>query len=115
MADLRDREVYESIIRFSEDVLKAGGMPAEQAANYGMEVADLIRKDWGGQKIYFSKAAELERDPRDMDIYKRFHGRREEASLLAKEHGVSEERIRQIVAKMTAAERARRQGGLFPA
>lgn len=114
MRDLRDREVYECVIRFSEDVLVADGMDAERAATLGLKVAELLRKDWGGQKMYFSKAEELELQVRDLDIYNRFHGRREEASALAKEFNLSEERIRQIVQMVTARERARRQGGLFP-
>jgi Mor family transcriptional regulator len=114
MRDLRDREVYECVIRFCEDVLKPAGIPPDMAAEYGMQVAEKLRKDWGGQKMYFSKAEELELQVRDLDIYNRFHGRREEASALAKEFKLSEERIRQIVQMVTARERARRQGGLFP-
>ncbi len=116
MKDLRDREVYEDICRFVAQVLSKLSLPsvdARVAADAGLAVAELMRKDWGGQKIYFSKAEELELQKRDLDIYNNFHGRSAEMSALAREHALTEERIRQIIAMVTKRERARRQHGLF--
>ena len=117
MKDLRDREVYEDICRHIAAVLSklpsSHQISPELAADVALAVAEHIRKDWGGQKIYFSKAEELALQQRDLDIYNCFNGRTSEMVALARQYDLSEERIRQIITMVTKQDRARRQDKLF--
>jgi len=87
------------------------GVANEQAAEIGVEVADQIRADWGGQAIYFPKGEALDIAQRDIEIWHKFTGFNHLA--LAREYDLTEIHIYRVVKAVGIAMRAKRQGQLF--
>lgn len=88
------------------------GLDHKQAQIVAHAVANHMRKEWGGQLIYFTKSP-LEEDvaARDLEIYADFSGSNHEA--LAKKYDMSVQWIYQIVKKVQRYELARRQADMF--
>lgn len=85
------------------------GLDEEQAAQIGAELADYMRRHWGGQHLYFAKGDEHGLTKRDLEIWRRANGRN--TSELASEYGLSRVRIYQILRAVQRREFNRRQGG----
>lgn len=90
----------------------ARGLDAETAAQIGIEVADLMREDWGGQPIYFAKGLAIDISRRDIDLWEKFDGRNH--AELAREFGLSVVYVYRRIKSVGAAMRARRQLDMFP-
>lgn len=84
----------------------------ETAARIAFEVAEAIRHDLGGTMQYVPKGCLFDLLGRDLEIAQK-RARGVPYDVLAREYDLSEMRIRQIEAVWLAAERARRQLGLF--
>lgn len=69
---------------------------------------DRVALRCGGGQFYLPKGLALKLSQRDREIYERFNGRNKRE--LAREYGVTETRIDQIVAAIRRAEFERRQG-----
>lgn len=80
-------------------------LPHEAAADAAFAIAEAIRKDVGGSYEYIPKAQPWKLSKRDSEIYAKFNGANYRD--LARQHHLSEIRIRQIVER----ERERRAQG----
>lgn len=88
--------------------LKLDHQPAAEAA---LSIAEAARKQLGGGHQYIPKGRDFDLSRRDRRIYGKFKG--DNYTQLAREFGLTEMRIRQIVERCRAADIARRQGTLL--
>jgi Mor family transcriptional regulator len=88
--------------------LKLEHQPAAEAA---FAIAEEARKELGGGHIYIAKGQEWELSRRDRSIWERFRG--DNYAQLAREEGLTEMRIRQIIERCRRADQKARQAGLF--
>lgn len=87
------------------------GLDPEAAAQIGVEVADQMRADWGGQAIYFAKGLSIDIGRRDLEIWEKFNGKNH--ADLAREYDLSVIHIYRRIKSVGAALRAKRQPELF--
>lgn len=98
------RTVYERLTRS----LKLEHQPAVEAA---LDVAEAVRHGLGGAShIYVPKGRAYELSLRDREIYAKFRG--DNYDQLARDFGLTEMRIRQIIERCRAADIQARQSGL---
>lgn len=83
----------------------------ERAAEIGIEVADEMRADWGGQALYFPKGCAMDISRRDRELFERFNGTNHDE--LAREYNLSVIHVYRVVKAVRSAEIKRRQGDLF--
>jgi Mor family transcriptional regulator len=84
---------------------------AEAAALMGCAIADLMRKEWGGQIIYFSKGVQIDISQRDFEMHEKFDGCNQ--NQLAREYNLSVTQVYRRLKSVAAALKASRQPGLF--
>lgn len=87
------------------------GLDPEAAAQVGIEVADQMRADWGGQAIYFAKGCFIDINRRDLEIWEKFNGHNH--AELAKEYDLSVVHLYRRIKSVGDAMRAKRQSDLF--
>jgi len=93
--------------------LRRRGVGADEATDIGLDVIAKLRRQWGGISIYVRKGNEDETARRDDAIYEQY--RREGYSVgLIRAWGLSEQRIRQIIAVRRRERRERHQGVPVP-
>lgn len=80
-------------------------------AELAMSVTESIGDELGGRSFYLVKGVKYRASLRDQRIYKEHNGRN--TGELALRYHLSEQRIYQIVARMTRQRYARSQGELF--
>jgi len=86
LQDLRDQVL---------DVLKSKNMDTSAATEAAFEVAEKIRKNWGGMPIYICKGQDFELSQRDMQIWADFDGRNHHA--LCRKYDISIQRLYKII------------------
>lgn len=86
------------------------GHEATAAAQLALAQTEALRDELGGQRMYMTKGQALRLSKRDREIYAAFNGRN--LHVLARRYQLCEERARQIVRKVQAADLAERQGQL---
>lgn len=88
-------DLLEDVATNMKAALERHGISGAIATSVAVEVAKLVRDHWGGQSIYVPFGLALKTQHRDLKIYAAFTG--ENYKELARKHGVSEMRVRQIV------------------
>jgi Mor family transcriptional regulator len=91
--------------------LATEGIAPERAREIGLLAADQVRQTYGGDAIYIPRGLALILDRRDLEIYGKYDGTNHFA--LAQEYSLTVRQIYTIVARVRAADSARRQMGLF--
>ncbi len=91
--------------------LGAMGVDVEKAADIGWQVAEHIRAHWSGGAQYIPKGTSYDLSQRDLQIYHKFNGINHGA--LARQYGLTEMRIYQILKTARAAQIRKLQGNLF--
>jgi Mor family transcriptional regulator len=105
LADIA-REIHKSLM--ADPRIK---LDHQTAAEIALGVTEHVRKNIGGVNVYIPRGHVYEATQREQQIYKNFTG--DNHHVLAREHDLTEMRIRQIVAKVGMIERAKRQQNLF--
>jgi Mor family transcriptional regulator len=98
-------QMYLALVEDAEAVQVLG---RERLAAIVVEQVDRVALRCGGGQFYLPKGLALKLSQRDREIFERFNGRNKRE--LAREFGVTEMRIDQIVAAVRRAEFERRQG-----
>lgn len=93
------------------ELLRAEGLPDDQAKAVAFKLAESVRQHWGGQLIYVPIGTDFEITQRDVAMWEKFDGRNHEA--LAREFGMSLQHVYRVVKKMGRLARARDQRDLF--
>lgn len=100
----------EMFVALSEhEAVKAAG--EEELARIAYRVAENVRQQLGGALHYVPRGTSHDVSLRDREIFDKFRG---DYQPLAREYGLCEMRIRQIVERCRRAEKKKRQGVLFP-
>ncbi|TCJ95939.1 Mor family transcriptional regulator [Volucribacter psittacicida] len=86
-------------------------MSNEQAMQTGIDIAQKIAKDWGGEVIYIPRAILFTLNERDLKIWREFNGFNHRE--LARKYGVSMQWVYQIVKRIQKEEIAKRQVDMF--
>lgn len=94
----------------SEELI-AAGIDKTTAQEIALRTADRIRHRYGGDAIYVPRGLVLILGKRDLEMYGKYDGTNHFA--LAKEYELTVRQIYTIVARVRAADFARRQLGLF--
>jgi len=106
-------ELLEDFKRKCSNILEsASNMSADEANEAAQNIANLIKKDWGGQQLYFPKCAEDQLTARDRELWSRFDGTNH--SQLAHDFDVSVPWVYKIVKFMRASEITAKQIDAFP-
>jgi len=98
LSDLRDNLA---------EILTESGMEALEAKRLAAYAAERVREQWSGMSFYIPKARDWMLSKRDNEIYRRFNG--ENIKQLCREYGLSEQRLYQVIARVRAAQIAKRQ------
>lgn len=112
-AGLNEREMLVDIAEQVEERLVAIGVDHDEASRLGWEVARHLNAFWGGGHLYICKGIHYEISRRDQEIFRRFNG--ENHDWLAQEYNLTVQHVYRVVKRVGDAERAKRQGALFPA
>lgn len=83
----------------------------EKAKQIGIELAQCIAENWGGEVIYIPKALLIALSERDLAIWQAFNGTNHRE--LARKYNVSMQWVYQIVKKVQKEEVAKRQFDMF--
>jgi len=110
-AEKRGVQIFADIARLITESLLAAGLAAEKARQLGLQAADHVRKNFGGEQVYVPKGLALVVSERDREIWRKFNGGNQHQ--LAKEYHLTERQIYNIVARVREEEFRRRQMGLF--
>lgn len=95
-------------LALAEDAEAVQVLGKPRLAQIVADQVDRVALRCGGGQFYLPKGLALKLSQRDREIFDRFNGRNKRE--LAREYGVSEMRIDQIVAAVRRAEFERRQG-----
>jgi Mor family transcriptional regulator len=105
-------EILADFVAKAVERLAARGLERVLAQDIAWELAEMMRKDWGGQgNLYIPKGLDYDLSKRDLEIFRKFNGANYLA--LAQEYGVTDRQIRSIVNKVREVEFLKRQGSLF--
>jgi Mor family transcriptional regulator len=104
-------ELLADLAARAETLLRAEGMPEEQAKAVAFKLSEAVRQHWGGQLIYVPIGTDFEITQRDLAMWQRFDGRNHED--LAREFEMSLQHVYRVVKKMGRLARERDQGDLF--
>lgn len=99
---LTDYEVLDSIQNSLMQSLIRSGIGEDVAINAASEARELIRTDFGGQMVYFTKSVKF--DERDIEIAKKWTG--SNMAELAREYKLSVGRIYRCISNGRAATRS---------
>ncbi len=89
------------------------GVPQERLAAMAFAATEQVRHALGGANLYVPRGTSYECSRRDLEIFAAFRGNNYD--VLARQYGLTEMRVRQIITRCRRAELARRQGDLFAA
>lgn len=89
-----DEDVLEDAAVLLEEELVRAGI-GKKATEISVNVVQCLREHWAGQSVYFSKGIKGKFSKRNQTISKAFNG--SNYCHLAREYGLTEVRIRQIV------------------
>ena len=78
----------------------------------GVQVAEYITTNWGGQLIYIPKNHSGQLSVRDLEIWDKFNGRNH--AQLAKAYNLTVQHVYRVVKIMQERELEKRQNKLFP-
>lgn len=104
------RELAETSARVVVDVLK---IPADQAAEIGLQIASQVCDDYSGQLIYVPSGFAVRINKRDQDMYAAYVASQRDIVATARQFDVTVKTAYQRIRMVEAADYARRQGGLF--
>lgn len=104
-------EIYDSMGQVVVRQLHNMGMPAAEAKQGAINIMEAIRTELGGGGFYLAKGQKHDLSQRDMQIYERFNDTNH--FQLSREFDLTEMQIRNVIKKVTAAMRAKRQKQLF--
>lgn len=91
-------EVLEDLATKLDQELGKEGVEPEAATRIAVDVTEKMRLHWGGQSLYFPSGVRSKTSRRDAEIWNAFTGFN--YAELAREHGLSEMRIRQIITRI---------------
>lgn len=103
-------EVPATLARLADEILTAAGLPPDRSSMLAMQIAESARYEFGGDAPYWPKSNNWKLAKRDQELWDRFTG--DNYAQLAKETGLCQMRIRQIIERIRRAEKASRQGKL---
>lgn len=83
----------------------------ERAKQIGIDIAQKMAQNWGGEVIYIPRNLLMALNERDMKIYEEFNGNNHRE--LARKYNVSMQWVYKIVKKVHKDEVARRQMSMF--
>ena len=114
IANFRTKSPW-SVSRFSQTywvwAYRKHAFATDNAKQIGVEIAQRIAHNWGGEVIYIPRNLVLLLNERDMKIFNEFNGHNHRA--LARKYNVSMQWIYAIVKRITKEEIAKRQMDLF--
>ena len=93
------------------ELTKTEKIAPEQAKQIGMEIAQSVAKQWGGEVIYIPRNLVLLLSERDRRIFNEFNGYNHRE--LARKYKVSMQWVYRIVKRVTKEEIAKRQIDMF--
>ena len=77
-------------------------VPSEKASHAAFDIVESVRNEIGGVQLYIPRGMRFELSRRDHEIYNKFNGRN--YHNLAREYGLSEMQIRNIVKRILCAQ-----------
>lgn len=104
-------EILRDLVDKAGEMLVEEGIDRSKAQRLAWMLAELIRRDWGGQQIYLSKGLSYEISQRDLEIYREFDGSNH--YYLAQKHNLTARQVYSVVARVRENELRRRQPALF--
>ena len=109
-AEKRGVQALLDVAQVVTDALVADGLEAGRARELGLLAAEKLRDVYGGDQVYIPRGLALLLSKRDLEIYQKFNGSNHFA--LAKEHGLTERQVYNIIERVRREMFARQQPGL---
>ena len=105
-------DLLKELANHVEKKLVADGiLTKDDAHDFGVDMAKIIAKRWGGQSVYIPKNLASFITERDYRVWKDFNGKN--IRELARKYNLSEQWIYAIVGRVQKLESKRRQPDLF--
>lgn len=104
------REFADIAARIIRDRLS---IPEEQASAAGMEIAQDVCDEFGGQLLYIPKGSLAKVDQRDRDLYAAYIANSRDANATAAQFGIAVQTVYRRIKLVESATYALRQGALF--
>lgn len=113
MSELKSRgpELLIDLIDKAAAVLLEYGIDKDKAKVCAHAIGNHMRKEWGGQMLYFPKGLAADISARDLEMYNEFDGTNHE--VLAKKYDLSVQWVYKVIKTIHAMETAKRQADLF--
>lgn len=113
---INERDDYPELLQDLADKLAAmlsgKGMEAKQATELGMEAAEYLRQEWGGQQIYVPKGEKFEYTKQHIEIFEEWKLDAEPVEL-SRKYNLSVQAVYGIIGRMRARQHAAQQPSLF--
>lgn len=97
----------------SAAILAEQGLAGPDAERHARTVAELVRSEWAGERIYVAKGVAYDLSRRDYSIWREWDGSYACKLRIMQQHGITEQRFYQIVAAVRRREFKRTQPALF--
>ncbi len=102
------RQLHEA----SAAILAEQGVAEPDAERHARTVAELVRSEWAGERIYVAKGVAYDLSRRDYSIWREWDGSYPSKLRLMQQHRITEQRFYQIVAAVRRREFKRTQPAL---
>jgi Mor family transcriptional regulator len=109
-AEARGVQMLLDVANVLGEALVEEGVEQEKARQLGLLAAERLRDVYGGAALYISKTTALILCKRDLEIYDKFNGFNHPE--LARQFGLTERRIRQVISRVRKERMRRDQPGL---
>ncbi len=102
-------ELASSMAAVIGECLRKGGVGGQQSDEIALDVLEEVRRNYGGQHVYFAREDKVKNSERADEIYERFMSNEMSVPDLAQEYGYSLAWIYHIIRTVRAKRRAERE------
>ena len=88
-------EVLSDLATNVSELMVKRGVDESEASELGVQIAESIRRDWGGMSIYIPKGAKFDIEKRDQEIFSEWDGKN--TLELCRKYKISIVRLYQII------------------
>lgn len=91
-------EVLADLASSVSELMEERGVEGPEASEFGLQVAESIRRQWGGMAIYIPKGVRFETEKRDHEIFSEWNGKN--TVELCRKHNITTVRLYKIIHKV---------------
>jgi Mor family transcriptional regulator len=98
-------EILADLADSVSELMKERGVDESESSEFGIQVAETIRMEWGGMSIYIPKGTQFDIEKRDKEIFSEWNG--QNTVGICRKHKISTVRLYQIIQAVRLERRAK--------